>query len=67
MPGNNNAIGKHSSGYFKKRLYDDYVYHNFTRKHREIPDDVRKMKYTKFHIGVSLTNSKIYIEDAFAK
>lgn len=67
MPGNNSMYGEHSSGYYDKRKYDKYIYHNCT-KQRKKPDSIdKRMKLTRFHVGVVKTCSKIYIEDNYVK
>lgn len=59
--GNNNAIGKHSSGY-----YDIRKYH---KAKRETPDASEKyLKSIAAHVGVAITrHKKIYIEDSYVK
>lgn len=67
MPGNNPMHGEHSSGYYDKVRYDKYIYHNCIKQHK-VPDLIdKRMKLTRFHVGVVKTRSKIYIEDGYTE
>lgn len=62
MTGNYNKDGRHSCGYYDKRKYDRYI------SGCSNPNKYDKnLKLTRYHVGVVITNSKIYIEDAYAK
>ena len=58
--GNDNATGRHSSGYYDVKKYN--------KAKRETPDASEKyLKSIVAHIGVAITRHKIYIEDEYAK
>ena len=61
VDGNDNATGKHSSGYYDVKKYN--------KAKRETPDASEKyLKTIAAHVGVAITkNKKIYIEDTYVK
>lgn len=61
MYGNNNAVGKHSSGFYDVKAYN--------KAKRECPEASDKyLKMVTAHVGVVITKSKkIYIEDSYVK
>lgn len=59
MNGNNSMAGKYSSGYYDISKYQ-------YGKRKKLGDE-KYLKTNYAHIGVSITRSKIYIEDSYVK
>ena len=61
MYGNNNDVGKHSSGFYDVKAYN--------KAKRECPEASDKyLKMITAHVGVVITkNQKIYIEESYVR
>lgn len=58
-----NQDGKHSCGYYDKVAYENYK----GSKYYDGSESGTYLKTDKFHVGVSITRHKRYIEDKYVK